>query len=155
MRRTLDLLLAASRLLLGVLFMWAAATKVTDLAGFAEEVADYRLLPPVVVPWIAVVVPGIEVAAGLALLAGVWTRAGALLVSGMLVVFIAGLSQSLLRGIDLRCGCFGGTDVATWTTVVRDVLLLAPSLLVLRFGPGPLRLPLGVEDGGAAARRGP
>jgi len=47
-----------------------------------------------------------------------------------LAAFIAGLSQALLRGIDLRCGCFGGDELATWGTVARDFALLVPAVAV-------------------------
>ncbi len=35
----------ACRIALGALFLWAAATKLPDLAGFAQDVANYRLIP--------------------------------------------------------------------------------------------------------------
>ena len=67
---------------------------------------------------------GVELAAGLALALGVAARGAALVLSGLLGVFIGALSQALLRGIDLRCGCFGGGGPATWGTVARDGLML-------------------------------
>jgi len=130
------IVLAASRIVIGALFVYAAATKMEDLRLFAEEIANYQLLPASLVPLVAAALPGIEIAAGLLLMAGLWTRPAAALVSAMLVVFIAGLSQALLRGIDLRCGCFGGSDEATWGTVVRDVAMLVLAVLVLVGGPG-------------------
>jgi putative oxidoreductase len=130
----------ASRLALGGIFLYAAVTKVPDMAGFAQDVANYRLLPAALVPWAAAAVVGIEIAIGFALVIGVFTRAAALVAGGMLVVFIAGLAQALLRGIDLKCGCFGGDDAATWATVVRDVAMLAPAVVLLALpGPGAAR----------------
>jgi putative oxidoreductase len=126
--RTLALL---CRLALGAIFLYAALTKVPDMAAFAQDVANYRLLPPSIVPWTATAVVGIEVVVGLALVTGVLTRAAALVAGGMLLVFIAGLSQALLRGIDLKCGCFGGDDAATWWTVLRDLGMLAPAAVLL------------------------
>ncbi|HET9599188.1 MAG TPA: MauE/DoxX family redox-associated membrane protein [Anaeromyxobacteraceae bacterium] len=119
------------RLALGAIFLYAAATKVPDMAAFAQDVANYRLLPGAAVPWTASAVVGIEVVVGLALVAGLFTRAAALVAGGMLLAFIAGLSQALLRGIDLRCGCFGGDDAATWWTVLRDLGMLAPAVVLL------------------------
>ena len=59
---------------------------------------------------------------------------------GMLLAFVAGLSQALLRGIDLRCGCFGGDEAANWWTVLRDLAMLVPALVVLFTpAPGPAR----------------
>jgi hypothetical protein len=120
-----------ARLALGAIFLYAAATKVPDMAAFAKDVANYRLLPAALVPFVAAVVVGIEIVVGLALVTGLWARAAALVAAGMLVVFVAGLSQALLRGIDLRCGCFGGDDAADWWTVLRDLAMLVPALVVL------------------------
>lgn len=128
--------LAAARVVLGGLFVWAACTKLPDLSLFAEEIANYRLLPPALVPLAAATLPGIELAAGAALVLGVWTRAAALVLDALLAAFVGGLSQALLRGIDLRCGCFGGSDTATWGTVARDLVMLAAGLAVLAGGPG-------------------
>ncbi len=133
MRRALVL---GSRVALGAIFLWAAATKVPDMAGFAKDVANYRLLPPALVPSVAAIVVGIEVVAGLALVSGVGARAAALVAGGMLMAFVGGLSQALLRGIDLRCGCFGGDEAATWGTVARDLVLLVPAVVVLWVSPG-------------------
>ena len=133
-------LAVACRLALGGIFLYAAVTKVPDMAGFAQDVANYRLLPAALVPWAAAAVVGIEIAVGFALVIGLFTRAAALVAGGMLVVFIAGLAQALLRGIDLKCGCFGGDDAATWATVVRDVAMLTPAVVLLALpGPGPGR----------------
>jgi uncharacterized membrane protein YphA (DoxX/SURF4 family) len=145
-------LLALARVGVGALFLYAAATKVPDMALFAEEVANYRLLPAAAVPAVAALVVGIEIVAGLALVAGVLTRAAAVAVSGLMVVFIAGLTQALVRGIDLTCGCFGGKESATWWTVVRDVAILLPALAVALRGGGQL---LPSRDGRAAERPAP
>ena len=71
-----------------------------------------------------------------------------------MVVFIVGLTQALLRGIDLRCGCFGGDDVATWWTVVRDVAILLPALAVSVWGPGRI-LPTREERAGPSPAEAP
>ena len=119
------------RVVLGALFLWAAATKLPDMSAFAQDLANYRILPGVLVPWAAAAVVGIEIAAGLALVTGFGARAGAVVIAGLLVAFIAFLAQALLRGIDLRCGCFGGDEPASWWTVARDVAMLAAALLVI------------------------
>jgi len=152
MRRALVLV---SRVALGAIFLWAAATKVPDMAAFATDVANYRLVPPALVPSTAAIVVGIEIVAGLALVIGVGARAAALVAGGMLVVFVGGLSQALLRGIDLRCGCFGADEAATWGTVARDVMMLVPAAVVLWASPGrgaPPRPKLEHLDASAAKR---
>lgn len=128
------------RLVIGGAFIWAAATKVTELQRFGTEIANYQLLPPVFVPWFAVALPGIELVAGVACLAGVRTRAAVIVLTALTLVFIVALTQALVRGINLECGCFGGAEQATWGTVWRDVALLAAAGHILWHGPGPLAL---------------
>jgi len=126
--------LVGLRVALGLLFLWAAVSKVPDLAAFAQDVANYRIIPPALVPYAAAVVVGIEIVTGIALVTGIAARPAAILASILLVAFTAFLAQALLRGIDLRCGCFGTNEPASWWTVLRDLLLLTAALAVARLG---------------------
>ena len=133
-----DRLLAAGRMALGATFVYAAMAKVPDMAAFAADVANYRLAPPAAVPFLGASVVGVELLAGLALLAGVAARGAALVAAGLLGVFMIALSQALWRGIDLRCGCFGGQAPASWWRVVEDAGLLLVAVAVAARGPGRL-----------------
>jgi uncharacterized membrane protein YphA (DoxX/SURF4 family) len=138
----MNLLARAARILLGGIFLWASVTKVPDMAAFAESVANYRIVPPALVPAVAAAVVGVEIAAGVALVLNVWARAAALVLAGLLAVFTVGLASALARGIDLACGCFGGNAPATWWTVLRDVVLLVFALGVAASSPpAPSRAP--------------
>ncbi len=125
----------AMRIVVGALFVWASSTKIPDMAGFAENVANYRMVPAALVPAVAAAVVGVELVAGLALLANVWSRAAALVLAALLAVFTAGVTSVVVRGIDVACGCFGGTAPATWWTVLRDVALLGLALAVALWTP--------------------
>jgi putative oxidoreductase len=122
----------ACRTVLGALFIWAAITKLPDMVAFAQDVANYRVIPAVLVPFGASAVVGIELLAGAALVAGIMARPAAIVIAGLLTAFIVFLAQALLRGIDLRCGCFGGDEPASWWTVVRDLAMLAAAIAVAR-----------------------
>jgi putative oxidoreductase len=124
--------LIAFRVVLGALFIWAAVAKLPDMAAFAQDVANYRIVPAAVVPFVASAVVGIELLAGIALVVGVMERAAAMVVAGLLAAFTLLLAQALLRGIDLRCGCFGGDEPASWWTVARDLVMLAAAVIVAR-----------------------
>ena len=130
--------LAVCRVVLGALFIWAAVTKLPDMAAFAQDVANYRVVPAALVPILAAAVVGIELLAGIALVIGVMDRPAAAVLAVLLAAFTALLAQALLRGIDLRCGCFGGDERASWWTVVRDLVMLAAAVAVAR-GPLPAR----------------
>ena len=135
-----DRLAALLRIGLGALFVYAGALKVLAPQAMADDIANYHLLPGILVPLVAVTVPWIELFAGLALVLGLFGRGAALLVAALLVVFTAALSQALLRGIDLACGCFGGAETADGWTVIRDVVLLAVALHVVAFDTGRMGL---------------
>jgi hypothetical protein len=48
----------------------------------------------------------------------------------LLAVFTVAVTQVVLRGINIECGCFGGSSgTVTWLTVVRDVALFGAALL--------------------------
>jgi tellurite resistance protein TehA-like permease len=122
----------ATRVALGALFLWAAATKLPDMSAFAQDVANYRMVPALLVPYVATAVVGVELLAGLALVTGAMARPAALVAATLLVAFVVFLVQALLRGIDLRCGCFGGDEPASWWTVARDGVMLAAAVAVAR-----------------------
>jgi len=135
--KILQLAVAVARVGLGLVFAWAAIGKLGDPATFADDIANYRLVPASWVGPIAVTVPGVELTVAALLIVGACTRAAAVITSGMLVVFTVAIVQALGRGVNLSCGCFGGTlEPASKWTVVRDLVLLAWAALVAGYGRG-------------------
>lgn len=131
--------LALLRISVGMVFIVATVLKLGDVAAFAEDVANYRVVPAAFVPYFVCALLGTELVAGLALVTGAKSRAAALLISVLLVGFIVAIAQALMRGIDTRCGCFGGVEMAGWEAIARDVVLLMMASVVLTAGPGRLR----------------
>lgn len=131
------LTLWTARLVVGGMFLWAAIGKLRDPAAFALSITNYRILPESLVGWCALMVPWIEVVAAAALLTGWGKRGGALIIAAMLVVFTGAITQAILRDINIDCGCFGSATQARvgWSSVLRNLALLAASLLVVFLGP--------------------
>ncbi len=125
----------ASRIILGVIFIWAAVGKIGQAGLFADVVDSYWILPYYLVNITAIVLPWIELFCGVFLIIGFRTRGSALLAALMLAVFLVALGINVARGVDMDCGCFGlGGDVrglkdALW----MDLVLLALGLQILRF----------------------
>ena len=126
----------ACRLGLGALFVYSSWFKLQDPALFAEAVKGYQMLPDILCGYVAIVLPAAELIAGLMLVFTKWAREAALLILLMLLVFLVGLTQAWLRGLDISCGCFGPADgepVPLWLDIVRDLFLLLPTVwLVIR-----------------------
>ncbi|WP_437669091.1 MauE/DoxX family redox-associated membrane protein [Sorangium sp. So ce131] len=127
------------RLGLGGMFLAAGALKFLDPASFAIEIHNYQLFPQLA-PLLAATLPTVEVAVGLALIAGPrpWLRAGALASTLLLLVFTVAVITVVARGVDVTCGCFGeDSGPVTVLTVLRDVVLVAAGVLLFRLAGEP------------------
>lgn len=128
---------ALCRLALGGIFIYASLDKIAHPREFAAIIANYAILPDLLVTLPALVLPWLELIAGLCLVAGFWTRSSALWLSLLLLVFILALGFNALRGIDLNCGCFSTSAAdkeSAYVLIFRDLLILVPGLLVIFFG---------------------
>lgn len=130
-------------LLLGcfaLLFVSAALQKLRALPRFAEVLRAYRVLPAAAAQ-LAVLVPLLELAVGVALLVP-GARSGAAAAGAALLALYAGsIALNLARGRrDLACGC-GGPDerrpISAWM-VWRNILLAL--MLGWAFAPWTLRV---------------
>jgi uncharacterized membrane protein YphA (DoxX/SURF4 family) len=125
------------RVALGLVFVYSSWAKIADPPGFAEMVWNYRILPGFLVNPVAIVLPWLELLAGLALISGFLRKGAALLVGLMLVGFMVALSTDLARGIAIECDCFptaseAKTTVALFAAMKLDLLRDA-GLLLLSF----------------------
>ncbi len=125
------------RLALGGLLITAGVLKLPDPTAFANEITNYRLLPQLA-PWLAAMLPSVEIALGLALIVAPtkWRRASALATLALMAVFTVAVGQVVARGINVSCGCFGGNSgPVTLVTVARDGALLAMAAAILWLEP--------------------
>jgi uncharacterized membrane protein YphA (DoxX/SURF4 family) len=130
-----------ARLYLGWVFVTACVHKIADPEVFALDVASYEFLPTELVNLFAIVVPWVELVAGVMLVVAFRTRAAALLMTLMMVAFMIALASALGKGLDMSCGCFapgvGEEDPISWLTMVRDGVWLVLCLYVLAFDRNP------------------
>jgi thiol:disulfide interchange protein DsbC len=122
-----------ARILIGVVFIYTGIIHIADPAGFVSAVAAYRILPPFTVNAFALILPWVELLAGLAIATGIGLPGGALAAIGMLVAFLIALSLSLYRGLDISCGCFStspGAQRISWIYLARDSALLLVAVFI-------------------------
>ncbi|HVT45670.1 MAG TPA: MauE/DoxX family redox-associated membrane protein [Thermoanaerobaculia bacterium] len=91
---------------LGVIFIAAALPKIVDPPSFAHMIYNYRILPGPLVNITALMLPWVELIAGVALVFGLWRRSSTAIIGALLAIFIAGISLNLLRDNPIDCGCF-------------------------------------------------
>lgn len=136
---------APCRLLVGIVFVYASLYKLAEPREFALSIAMYDILPLELVNLMAIALPAVELVTGITMILGVWTRASALVINAMLVMFIAAIGYVVLvRGrADFGCGCFSpaaeeaGKEMAA-DTLWRDVVYLAAGVYVMIFDDGAL-----------------
>jgi len=128
-------LLVVFRLALGGLFVYAGVVKVLDPLDFAQNIRNYRLVGQSLSFMAAVVLPWLEILAGAALAAGIWKRASALIISGLLVFFIVLTLVTIARGLDVDCGCFGALSRKSGFGVILEDLGMLFMGLCLLFAP--------------------
>lgn len=127
------------RIYLGVVFIVACLYKIADPHEFALSIATYGILPVELVNPMAILLPWIELVCGATLIIGLWTKASALSISGMMLMFITALLIALSKHLQMSCGCFASAEAGddiNYLTVVRDSLWLTGAIFVLVFDDG-------------------
>jgi len=121
------------RFLVGGVFLVAGGLKVLDPARFAADIDHFRLLPYFAVAPLALYLPWLEIICGLAVFVGAARRSALVLLFALTVVFIAAITSAWLRGLDIRCGCFGAASTAPLAyDLVFDVVLFGALFWLLR-----------------------
>ncbi len=126
----------AGRLILGGLLIYASIDKMANAPDFLKIIHNYKVLPVQLENPLAIFLPWLEFLTGLFIVIGKWTKSAWLIYSTMLVVFIIALSQALLRGLDISCGCFSVAPSSTstvWLRIVEDIVMVFFSVNFYRY----------------------
>lgn len=122
-------ILFAFRVVVGGVFIWAGFIKISDPLGFTQSIIYYRVFPPGMSFFLALVLPWIEIICGFFLIFGVVRQASSFLLSCLLVLFMVLIAVTILRGIDIDCGCFGSlSQKVDYKIILTDSILLFFSL---------------------------
>ncbi len=135
-----DWLTGLLRLIVGGAFVTAGALKIADPNAFVLAISNYRLVPHELLNPVAIFLPWIEVTAGAFVLAGIWLRPAALLLTGLTAVFFAVIVSALARGLNIECGCFGtvgGQHVGLVNLAIDTTLFSLAALLTIRAADAP------------------
>jgi len=113
---------------LATVFTYAGIVKILDPSEFAIAIETYQILPYEAGVALALLLPWIEIIAATALLIPRFRPGALLTIGGLCIIFLFGILQAWLRGLDIQCGCFG-SEAASSTgyyigLIFRDLLLL-------------------------------
>lgn len=119
---------------LALLFVVAAAHKLRDRTAFRATLDAYAVLPGALVGAVAALVPLVELAAAVLLVAPRTTSLGVALAVVLLATYALAMAVNLRRGRrDLDCGCMGPATRSKIgpELVARNVVLIAVALACL------------------------
>lgn len=123
----------ALSLVFGGVFVYAAVLKLRDPGRFLIDIRSFDMLPDPFAAWLALMLPWIELLCGLAVITGVLRKGGLLILNLALVGFFVAIGIAKSRGLNIQCGCFGGSESSSNYTelFIRDGLLLGTGLVVM------------------------
>jgi putative oxidoreductase len=137
--------------LFGGLFVYAGVVKVADPLKFLDDVRSFALLPDPLAAWLVLFLPWFELLAGLAVVIGVGRAGGLWALNALLLVFLVVILRSWGSGLDITCGCFGGTGESDYVELVLwDLVLLGLGLGALVGSGAGGGWPGGAEVSGVA-----
>ena len=150
------------RLALAGLFVWAATVKLQDPRAFLYSIKGFDLLPAHILEPLAFMVPWTEIVCAGALVFGIWSRAAALALVGMLIAFIGAILSAIVRKLVVECGCFGDYSFMCkpgaigWCNIWQNGVLLLVALPIVLWGGGALSIDsLVARRCGAKSPQGP
>ena len=132
-----DIIAFVARIIIAVIFILAAANKVTQVHTFQQNVAAYHMLPLFMLPIFASTVPWIEMFVGIYLLFGFCIRTVSKVTIALLLMFMIAIAYALLTNQPVgNCGCFAQSEVLeriSWYDEWRDVVFLILTLIIAAF----------------------
>jgi uncharacterized membrane protein YphA (DoxX/SURF4 family) len=123
-----------ARVAVAIVFITYAYPKLQAPRAFVKAVGGYNLVPNDLLNLFSILLPGIEITIGIALLIGVFTRASSLIAAILLIIFMGAFATSTILGIEIfDCGCSGGEDgteqVNPFIFYLRDIAILIGALV--------------------------
>lgn len=135
----MKVLLLILRIVFGALFLWSGVAKLKDPILFAESIRHFDLVGDPLGPALALFIPWVELLAGIGIMWDRFAAGSAFLLTASLVIFTGAVGIAWARGLDISCGCFGGTEAMNYPLKMAQnlgLILWGAFLLVVvqRFG---------------------
>jgi uncharacterized membrane protein YphA (DoxX/SURF4 family) len=139
MKKYLPWIGLVARLVLGGVLLIAGYLKAFTIDKSQMAVRAYEVLPISLANFLGIILPWLEIGAGLLLILGFAVRYSAIFGTALMLIFVVAIGQAWARGLSIDCGCFGGGGkVAPGETkylseILRDLGLAALGIYLIRY----------------------
>lgn len=113
---------------MGTYFVYVGGLKIfsSGLEKFAVDIGNYKLLGQGLSVAAAYIVAWMEVIAGLCFMLGVLRKGAWLAMLGLVLAFSVSVGSAWWRGLDISCGCTGGSEkISYWAKAAEFTLYYA------------------------------
>jgi uncharacterized membrane protein YphA (DoxX/SURF4 family) len=128
-----------ARLGLGGVLLYAGYLKAFSPDKSMMAVRAYELLPIWLANIFGIVLPWMEIGAGVLLIIGIAVRYVAIFGSTLMIAFVIAISQAWARGLSIDCGCFGDGGAIDpgqtkyLETILRDIGFALLGFYLIRY----------------------
>ena len=128
-----------ARLGLGGVLLYAGYLKAFTPDKSMMAVRAYELLPIWLANAFGIILPWLEMGAGLLLIVGVAVRYAAIFGAGLMVAFIIAIPQAWARGLSIDCGSFGDggavdpSETKYLESILRDIGFALLGFYLIRY----------------------
>ncbi len=116
-----------ARYLVGLVFIFAGATKLPDPHTLAKSIDGFGLIPAFMIMPLALWLPFLEIVCGSACLFKATARPALIMLAFLTTIFTVAIMQAMARGIAVNCGCFGAQE---WLVSSPPIALIRNSFLI-------------------------
>ena len=130
------------RLAMGAVFILASIDKIFNPAVFSSVLREYKLVPEIFIPLISVTMPWVEFFAGVFIILNIFSQSDALIMIGLNIGYIIGITINLAWGLVHECGCFtlfGWNEPISGSTIVRDLIFILMCVPILFYSTNELK----------------
>lgn len=128
-----------ARLTLGGVLLVAGYLKAFTPDKSQMAVRAYEVLPIWLANFLGIILPWLEIGAGVLLILGVALRYASIFGGVLMILFVIAIAQAWARGLTIDCGCFGGggqvdaKDTKYLEEILRDLGLALLALYLIRY----------------------
>jgi len=122
-----------SMVFLIVVFVFSGITKLIDPGHFYESLKTYKLFPEFLIIPIVFFVPWYELIVSVLLFISDFRKEASLMLSGLIACYLIITVITIIRGVDINCGCFGKYSIKdTSKLLLMNFILLIFSLYIVK-----------------------